>query len=246
MQQRPSKWTAFGLSLIAPGSGQLLAGSVSGLAWLVAAAFLTIMISLNIDSHSAWNYCLQSSLWLVFCLASAWHARGLLEMQPPWPNSVCTKPTVACEVHRKRRVSASLCIPTSLSSTELWNRIRQLEAFLTIDPFHERITLMRKEPAAGVDIVLHHNAFGCKFDRFGRILYWHEGIEFAISDLAAGDPRQGFPHVFHYRIEKDGDKSSLTIRIRGRWTSRAIPIWLGRLWIAFVCRYHGMLLSHAL
>jgi hypothetical protein len=40
--------------------------------------------------------------------------------------------------------------------------------------------------------------------------------------------------------------STLTIRIRGRWTSRIVPVWLGRQWIRLVCREHARLLAKGL
>jgi hypothetical protein len=38
----------------------------------------------------------------------------------------------------------------------------------------------------------------------------------------------------------------LTIRVRGRWTSRFAPVWLGRWWIWLVCREHARLLAKGL
>ena len=38
----------------------------------------------------------------------------------------------------------------------------------------------------------------------------------------------------------------LIIRVRGRWTSRLMPVWLGRLWVWLICREHARLLRKAL
>ena len=132
------------------------------------------------------------------------------------------------------------------SREQLWAQIRDLPRFLTIDPFHDQVTLMRDQPVVGVDLVLSHNAFGRRFLRFGKIIGWREGVGYTFSDLSARGPRVGFPHVFMVSIEPQDDVSRLTIRVRGRWTSRLIPVWLGRQWIRLVCREHARLLRKGL
>ena len=247
-KQRPSKWSAFWLSLLAPGSGQLLTGSATSLAWFAAAAIATVVFTpRELDSSKTWIYCLALPLWFGLCLTSAWHARGLLERQMPWPASHAARPKVNCRTGLGRAIKATIRVKTSLSPAELWRRVSDLQNFLVIDPFHESITLMRAVPAAGVDVVLHHDAFGKRFDRFGRILWWRQGEGFAVSDLSARDPLRGFPHVFTYRVETDNNQTAtLSVEVTGRWTSRWIPTWLGRLWIQCVCRYHAKLLASAL
>lgn len=245
--ERPSKWTAFMLSLAVPGSGQLLAGSATALAWFVAVALLVAVLApLNVDSLSPAFSLLQLPLWLAVSFASAWHARGLLEISPPWPTSPNNRASVDCS-GRGRKMHATIRVETTCSPDELWQRLRDVSTILTIDPFHEAVTLMRDPPAAGVDVVLHHNAFGRRFDRFGRILWWREGEGFAVSDLSSRGDDRGFPHIFEYRIEHDTDgKTALHVIVTGRWTSRFVPAVLGRWWIAAVCRYHAMLLRHGL
>ena len=66
-------------------------------------------------------------------------------------------------------------VDSALSATQMWRQISDLPDFLTIDPFHERVTPMRAEMGAGVDLALYHNVFCLRFVRFGRILSWHEG-----------------------------------------------------------------------
>jgi hypothetical protein len=132
----------------------------------------------------------------------------------------------------------------------MWTQIADLDTFLTIDPFHHKVTLMRPAAAVGVDLVLSHNAFGRRFLRFGRILRWHEGREYAFSDLSSKGVRHGFPHVFFVRIEPPPahvpDGCRLAITVRGKWTSRTIPKWLGLCWLRYVCSEHARLLRKAM
>ena len=242
-----SKWTACLLSLAVPGTGQLLAGSATAFGWFLTAGLATVVaVAMTDDSPAALVYCVQFSLWLMLGTASAWHALQLMETRSPWQRSRGSTSTVVCDAGSGRAIKAKIVIATNLSQAQLWRRIRRLEDFLTIDPFHEQVTLMRDQPAQGVDVVLHHNAFGRRFPRFGRILWWREGEGFAISDLSSRNPHAGFPHVFTYHIESSGDTASLHIDITGRWTSRLVPTWLGRIWIRLICRYHAMLLTRAL
>jgi hypothetical protein len=163
----------------------------------------------------------------------------------------------------------AISLSVAESPEQLWKQISDLPRFLTIDPFHDQVTLMRRPPAKGVDLVLSHNAFGRRFLRFGRIIAWQEGVGYTFSDLSSHGPRVGFPHVFMVRIEPlakeppglsrrpsppphkfglrdEPGGSRLTIRVRGRWTSRLIPVWLGRRWIRLVCREHARLLRKGL
>ena len=94
-----------------------------------------------------------------------------------------------------------IALTVTQSPERLWKQVRDLPRFLTIDPFHDQVTLMRDEPAEGVDLVLSHNAFGRRFLRFGRIVAWQEACGYTFSDLSARGPRTGFPHVFMVQIE---------------------------------------------
>jgi|SRR5262249_12095951 len=98
--------------------------------------------------------------------------------------------------------------------------------------------------------------------RFGRILVWDEGAGYTFSDLSRHGGQTGFPHVFFVAIEpltgtaeearnELGSAAAqplarLTIRVRGKWTCRIVPLWLGRLWAWLVCREHARLLKKAL
>jgi hypothetical protein len=56
--------------------------------------------------------------------------------------------------------------------------------------------------------------------------------------------------VFCIRIEParaaSGAVSRLSISVRGKWTSRIVPVALGRWWIWLVCREHARLLQKGL
>jgi hypothetical protein len=138
------------------------------------------------------------------------------------------------------------------SAADLWQLVSDLPQFLSIDPFHDSVTLMRDRPARGVDLVLSHNAFGRRFLRFGRIVSWQEGRGYTFSDLSGRNRRRGFPHVFIVSLSPASDPSErqpltrLSIRVRGRWTSRLAPVCIGRLWVWLVCREHARLLRKAL
>ena len=148
--ERPSKWTAFMLSLAVPGSGQLLAGSATCLAWFVAVALLVALLApLKVDSLWSPVYWLQLPLWLGVSFASAWHARSLLEISPPWPTSPGNRASIDCG-GRGRSIRSSIRVETGCSPAELWKRLSDLSNILTIDPFHEAVTLMRDAPAPGV------------------------------------------------------------------------------------------------
>jgi hypothetical protein len=251
----PSKWTAFFLSAVVPGAGQLAARSWSCLAWFAATAVVLAAFSLAAEfaQGKGWLAALQLVVGVGLCLVSAGHAKRLLESRQLRSDSVSTRSAVRCASGTGRQVDATILLTVARSADELWQIVRDLPRFLTIDPFHESVMLMRDRPAVGVDVVLAHNAFGRRFLRFGRIVAWRERVGYTFSDLSARGPRAGFPHVFTVQIEplhetlrNAAPTSQLTIRIRGRWTSRWIPTWIGRWWIALVCYEHARLLRKGL
>jgi hypothetical protein len=244
---RTSKWTAFLLSACVPGAGQLAARSWTCLAWFALAGLVAAGFALagQLAEGAAWLLPLQISAGVALCLLSAEHAKRLLETGK-WRGSRVPDAQVSCSGGAGRQVEVVISLVVDQSPKQLWQQVRDLPRFLTIDPFHDQVTLMRDQPAKGVDLVLSHNAFGRRFLRFGRIIAWDEGVGYTFSDLSSHGPRVGFPHVFLVAIEPLGDFSQLTIRVRGRWTSRLIPVWLGRQWIRLVCREHARLLRKGL
>src|SRR5262245_21829137 len=247
------KWTAFLLSACVPGLGQLAAGSWTWLAWFVATAVVSLGL-IKVDQFqvepAAWLLLLKLGISLALCLSSAEHAKRLLETSPPAGGS--TARTYACRsFSRGRKMNVEILLEIARGRDELWRLISDLPRFLIIDPFHDRVTLMRDRPAHGVGLLLSHNALGWRFLRFGRIIAWCEGSGYTFSDLSGRGPRSGFPHVFMVRIEPASGAAGapltrLSVQVRGRWTSKLAPAWLGRLWVWLVCREHARLLRKAL
>jgi hypothetical protein len=212
------------------------------LAGLIAAGFARAG---QITEGAAWLWPLQIGAGVALCLLSAEHAKRLLETGRRRDSRVRAS-QVSCSGGSGRQVEVVISLTVAQSPEQLWEQIRDLPRFLTIDPFHDQVTLMRDQPVVGVDLVLSHNAFGRRFLRFGKIICWREGVGYTFSDLSARGPRNGFPHVFMVAIEPQDDVSRFTIRVRGRWTSRVVPVWLGRQWIRLVCREHARLLRKGL
>jgi hypothetical protein len=254
MTANTSKWTAFLLSACVPGAGQLAANSWTCLAWFAAAGLLVAGFAhcqrLWGDSIG-WLSPFHWSAGVALCVLSAEHAKRLLEPKRARGLAV-TSSAVQCSRCTGRNLDILISLDVARPHAELWNILRDLPRFLTIDPFHDTVTLMRERPAVGVDLVLSHNAFGRRFLRFGRVVAWREGSSYTFSDLSPHGPRTGFPHVFMVKLEPIdrptdfSPRSRLTIRVRGRWTSRLAPMWLGRLWVWLVCREHARLLRQGL
>lgn len=248
----PSKWTAFLLSACVPGAGQLAARSWTCALWFTAAVALAAgwtFADQILDISTAWLIPLQIAAGMALCVLSAEHAKRLLELRQDRSPSKVVAPSICRTKNRGRKIDIGFSLDVAHSSADLWQVISDLPRFLTIDPFHDEVTLMRDRPAVGVDLVLSHNAFGRRFLRFGRIIAWHEGTGYTFSDLSARGPKHGFPHVFmiHLRplatLEVESKPlTRLTVQVRGRWTSRLAPVWLGRIWIWLVCREHARLL----
>lgn len=193
----PSKWTAFLLSACIPGAGQLAARSWTCLAWFAAAGLLALGRShLEKLMDGSWIWPLQVVVGVALCLLSAEHAKRLLEGQHGTGGSaVMGASAILCRnVGRKLEIATSLDV--AQSSAEVWALIRDLPRFLTIDPFHDKVTLMRDQPALGVDLVLSHNAFGLRFLRFGKIIAWREGSGYTFSDVSPR-PEGGIPPCVH-------------------------------------------------
>lgn len=245
----PSKWTAFLLSACVPGAGQLAARSWTCLAWFAAAGALVVGWS-QVEQLDAghWILPLQMGAGLTLCLLSAEHAKRLLEDRHVGKcSAVVASSPIRCR-RDGRKLELELSLDMARSSAEAWALIRDLPRFLTIDPFHDKVTLMRDQPALGVDLVLSHNAFGRRFLRFGRIIAWREGSGYTFSDLSPRGPKVGFPHVFMINLRPMPSQveptpfTRLTLSVRGRWTSSLVPVCLGRLWVWLVFREHVRLL----
>lgn len=247
---RTSKWTAFLLSACVPGAGQLAARSWTCLAWFAAAGVLVAgwtWLGQILEGLAAWMLPLQVGAGMGLCLLSAEHAKRLLEVRTEKNGSSVVRSSVCRSRSSGRKVDIEIVLDVVRTRGEVWNLISDLPRFLTIDPFHDHVTLMRDQPAVGVDLVLSHNAFGRRFLRFGKIIAWRDRSGYTFSDLSPRGPKQGFPHVFMIELQLLATPEStpltrLTIHVRGRWTSRLVPVCLGRLWVLLVCREHARLL----
>ena len=245
----PSKWTAFLLSACVPGAGQLAARSWTCLAWFAATGLMVAgcsQVERWLEGGLIWP--LQIGLGLALCLLSAEHAKRLLEDRHVTRGSaVVASSTTHCR-SSGRKLEIAMSLDVAISPTEAWALISDLPRFLTIDPFHDRITLMRDKPATGVDLVLSHNAFGRRFLRFGKIIAWREGNGYTFSDLSPRGPKVGFPHVFMINLQSLASSNEqkpltrLSVIVRGRWTSRLVPVTVGRWWVWLVFREHARLL----
>jgi len=247
----PSKWTAFLLSACVPGAGQLAARSWTSLAWFSAAGVLAAgwaVAEQFFGGSATWLLPLQIGAGMTLCLLSAEHAKRLLEGRREKGGSSVVATPVCHSQSSGRKVDIELSLDVARPTAEVWSLISDLPHFLTIDPFHDHITLMRDQPAIGVDLILSHNAFGRRFLRFGKIIAWREGSGYTFRDLSPRGPKHGFPHVFMIHLQplatQDENRplTRLTIHVRGRWTSRLVPVWLGRLWVWLVVREHARLL----
>ena len=246
------------MSLVVPGSGQLYGGHWSSLAWFLGAGATIACISLLAPYiGQAGAVSLRAVTMIFLSIVSAEHAKRLLEPRLStragrwWQNGNLSVTSVRAV---GRGIDVRIEFRLNQSPAALWRVVSNLPNFLTIDPFHEQVIMMRKRPAVGVHLVLLHNAFGRRFCRYGKILSWRDGEQYAFSDLSRAGSSREFPHVFFVSVRPAGgaplhvkpNSSKLTIRVRGKWTSTWIPAIVGRWWVLLVCREHGRLLRKAL
>jgi hypothetical protein len=230
------KWTAFLLSLVVPGAGQLWARRWSCLAWFAAAAALSV---LPLPPAG------RVFVLTVLGLCSAEHAKRGLE--PARRSAPATTSRVSCGETRGTFVDLWIELDVPRPCGDVWRTVADLPRFLCIDPFHARVRVLGPRLEAGTALVLEHRAFGFTFLRFGRLLRWDEGRGYAFSDLSARGPGRGFPHAFFVTVEPgEGARTRLRVRVRGRWTARWLPPALGQWWLRYVCAEHARLLRAAL
>ena len=157
--------------------------------------------------------------------------------------------SISCEVFEGYRVHLRAELDLPLPHATAWRVAADLQRFLTIDPFHERVE--PKDPALGLEggFVLVHRVLGVRFRRRGRLLRFEEGRGFAFSDLSARGPDRGFPHVFVFTVEplvgELWPRTRLGIEVKGKWTARWIPRRVVRQWLLAVAREHARLLGEA-
>lgn len=140
-----------------------------------------------------------------------------------------------CDVSQRFRVHVSVSIRVPLGASAVWGQMRDFSWFTTLDPFHARVRVIAPRHQAGARLIIEHRFLGVGFTRVGRILKWTEGIGYCFSDLSASGVRNGFPHVYCYRIQAvDKHTTCICLSVRGRWTATLFPRWLVKVWLRFV------------
>jgi hypothetical protein len=243
----PDKWTAFLMSLLVPGSGQLAAGHISCLLWFAAAG---IVIALPVYFACASGIAAFGSIlaWLLVAVSSAEHAKRCLEARRTALPGARTR-QLSCRVG-KDRVSLRMALEVPRRRCDAWADVSDFSRFVCIDPFHHRVVVFGGVLRPGAELGLEHRAFGFRLMRFGRLLKWRDGYGYVFSDMSSRGPRHGFPHVFFVDLRafdhEDTARSLLTIDVRGKWTARWVPRFLRTWWLWCVLSEHARLICKAL
>ncbi|MEK6233796.1 MAG: hypothetical protein N2C14_03705 [Planctomycetales bacterium] len=247
MSENPShnRWSAFWLSLAAPGAGHLLAGSGWCFFWFAAAALIV--------AASTWLPAdplvprVQFVAAVCLGLLSAEHAKRAFENRVYPRGSGVVRKEVRSRRPRGQALDSRIELVIACPARVLWKKIADVERFLLIDPFHVSFHVAGGIARGGAECLIEHRAFGCRFFRRGRFLWWRPEKGYAFSDLSARGCKRGFPHVFFVTVDAlDSQQCRLRIHVRGRWRSRWIPPWLGRWWVHYVSREHARLLARVL
>ena len=133
------------------------------------------------------------------------------------------------------RVECFARLELPMNAPRAWGRLRDFRRFAAQDFFHAGVRIDGNTPRAGAALEIPHRFGPFRVTRVGRILTWDEGRGYSFSDLSRRRPRAAFPHAYRYELHPlDGDRCSLEIFIRGRWTMCLLPPPLVRLWLAWV------------
>lgn len=136
---------------------------------------------------------------------------------------------------RGGRVDCSASVPLDLPAGSVWGQLRDFRRYASHDFFHHEVRVEGGVPRRGARLQLSHR-FGCfRVERVGRILLWREGEGFAFSDLSRRGRGRGFPHVLILHVQPVGPtRSTLHLRVRGRWTAGWVPLLARRAWLSWV------------
>jgi hypothetical protein len=245
MPNRRDAWAAFLLSLLVPGAGQLWDRRWSCLVYFVAVAGLSAV-------RIAW---IRWPCYAVLALVSAEHARRAFEIGRLTRGRAGKPVAVRSRVVDRSGAGSGIDLAMELDVArpveEVWARLADFHGFVTIDPMHNRVIV--QGPGAdltpGAELTIEHVAFGITFFRFGKLLTWREGCGYSFSDLSPKGALGVFPHVFDFAVEPGEagvGSSRLIVSVRGKWTSRFWPRWLGLPWVRYVSREHARMLRAAL
>ncbi|MBU6413170.1 MAG: hypothetical protein KGS45_06825 [Planctomycetes bacterium] len=138
------------------------------------------------------------------------------------------------------RVHAMGSVELSLPARTVWGQMRDVAAFLCIDPLHSRVLVEQGRHGAtlrGSNVLIEHRVLGIGPDRLGRVLKFEEGRGFAVSDLSKRGVTVGFPHVCVYELEEvDATHSRIHVSARGKWTATWMPRWMVKVWLWWILR----------
>jgi hypothetical protein len=231
------RWTAFLLSLVAPGAGQLYLRHRSCVAWFLVVAALTALTTW-LSRFGPMAAILGFVALVMLGIASAEHARRCLESAAGRLRS-----RLSCGSTGTSSVRLRIEVDVPRDVSPVWAIAADVPRFACVDPFHSRVVMDGAEARAGVSLALEHRAFGFTLWRTGRLLSWREGHGYAFSDLSTRGIHTGFPHVFFVTVLPRGAHTCLRIDIRGKWTAGWVPRWLRHAWLRYVCLEHARLLS---
>ena len=131
------------------------------------------------------------------------------------------------------RMQTDIRFPVSIE--QAWQTVSQVESFACIDFFHRKVSHLDRAYKPLGRILIDHRFLGARIIRKGRVFGWREGYGYGFSDLSCRNKRRGFPHVYLFRLRREGkDRCSLRIEINGRWTARWIPRPLVVLWLLLI------------
>ena len=249
MSYQLDKWTVCLASLVLPGSGQLLSKRWSGFAWLLGAVAMAFWVQAS-ELPMAVRWLLTMGQ-CTLSIAAAWDAKRELE---PASNPQLQCCAVGPIQLRRRNQSVECRFDLHLVSTasDIWSRVTHVSALQQFDPLHHEFRFEGDPTSSGTHFEIEHRCLGFALDRVGRILVHRPGQRFALSDLSRLGPAYGFPHVLFFDFEDLGPSTDLsaqpspqcrlTVACRGKWTSRVLPLCLGKFWIRAIAWEHRRLL----
>jgi hypothetical protein len=155
---------------------------------------------------------------------------------------------IQLHIDNKWRVNCSGELTVPLPASIVWGQMRDLLRFICIDPLHAAArTLDGQPPRQGSRLIIQHRFLGLGPDRLSRVLTWHEGRGYSLSDLSQRGNRTGFPHICTYHVAPITETTSrLLITARGRWTATFLPRWAAKLWMWWILASTEAHLRHEL
>lgn len=226
------------MSLAMPGVGQLWEGRLTCAVWFVLIYLAMLAPSCLLPAPGA--RLAQVLVWTAIGLASAEHARRCVESRVRPRSGFRLATSVSCG-RRGRSAALDIAIDTPWPAAEVWKVVGDLPRFVCADLFHCAVVPVGGPLSPGRELLIEHCAFGWKFCRRGRLLWFRHECGYAFSDLSRRGNTRGFPHVFSFRVVPLPGGSRVTIAIRGQWNAPFIPAAIGMLWLRYVTGEHARL-----